>query len=114
MKKTFTVVAAAAALSLAFAPAAMAGEGDNGHGHGHHHGHGHSQGHHEHHHYHGFHQTNGSLLSVLNGNNVNAVIGVCGNNVGVLGAAVPINSPSITGTCAAGGIVDGDDVNVDG
>ena len=119
MKKTFTVVAAAAALSLAFAPAAMAGEGDHGHGHhghghGHHgHGHGHSQGHHEHHYHNGFHQTNGSLLSVLNGNNVNAVIGVCGNNVGVLGA-IPINSPSITGTCAAGGIVDGDDVNVDG
>ncbi|MCR3747911.1 hypothetical protein [Lentzea californiensis] len=97
MKRTFAVVAAAAALSLAFAPAAMAG-GDDDH----------------HHHYHGFHQTNGSLLSVLNGNNVNAVVGVCGNNVGVLGAAVPINSPSITETCAAGGIVDGDDVNVDG
>ncbi|MCX2954422.1 hypothetical protein [Lentzea sp. NEAU-D7] len=97
MKRTFAVVAAAAALSLAFAPAAMAG-GDDDH----------------HHHYHGFHQTNGSLLSVLNGNNVNAVLGVCGNNVGVLGAAVPINSPSFTETCAAGGIVDGDDVNVDG
>ncbi|SDG77435.1 hypothetical protein SAMN05216553_111172 [Lentzea fradiae] len=95
MKKTLAVVAAAAALSLAFAPAAMAGEeGD--------------------HHYYGFHQTNGSLLSVLNGNNVNATVGACGNNVGVLGAAVPINSPSFTGTCAAGGIVDGDDVNVDG
>ena len=96
MKRTFAVVAAAAALSLAFAPAAMAGGDD------------------DHHHYHGFHQTNGSLLSVLNGNNVNAVVGVCNNNVGVLGAAVPINSPMITETCAAGGIVDGDDVNVDG
>ena len=100
MKKAFAVVAATAALSLAFAPAAMAGEGHDGHGHDHH--------------YTGFHQVNGSLLSVLNGNNVNAVVGACGNNVGVLGGAVPINSPSVTGTCAAGGIVDGDDVNVEG
>ncbi|MEV6713164.1 hypothetical protein AB0M48_14130 [Lentzea sp. NPDC051208] len=61
-----------------------------------------------------FHQTNGSVLSVLNGNNVNAVVGACNNNVGVLGAAVPINSPMITDTCAAGGVVDGDDVNVEG
>jgi hypothetical protein len=97
VKRTFAVVAAAAALSLAFAPAAMAGEDDD-----------------HHYHNHGFHQVNGSLLSVLNGNNVNAVVGVCGNNVGVLGAAVPIYSPSITETCAAGGIVDGDDVNVEG
>ncbi|WP_434450742.1 hypothetical protein [Lentzea sp. E54] len=58
-----------------------------------------------------FEQVNGPLLSVLNGNNVNAVVGACGNNVGVLGAAVPVNSPSITDNCAAGGIVDGDDVN---
>ncbi|MEU7475629.1 hypothetical protein AB0A63_06575 [Lentzea sp. NPDC042327] len=104
MKKVFAAVAAAAALSLAFAPAAMAGEGDDHHGH--------DQGHHNY--YHGFHQSNGPLLSVLNGNNVNAVVGACGNNVGVLGAAVPINSPSITETCAAGGIVDGDDVNFEG
>ncbi|SDG77422.1 hypothetical protein SAMN05216553_111171 [Lentzea fradiae] len=62
----------------------------------------------------GFEQVNGSLLSVLNGNNVNATVGVCGNNVGVLGAAVPVNSPSLTDTCAAGGVVDGDDVNVEG
>ncbi|MEU7475630.1 hypothetical protein AB0A63_06580 [Lentzea sp. NPDC042327] len=61
-----------------------------------------------------FDQSNGGLLSVLNGNNVDAVVGVCGNNVGVLGAAVPVNSPSITETCAAGGIVDGDDVNFEG
>jgi hypothetical protein len=40
--------------------------------------------------------------------NLNAVVGGCGNNVGVLGGAVPILSPSITGSCAAGGIVDGD------
>ncbi|MDX3658639.1 hypothetical protein PV646_15135 [Streptomyces sp. ID05-26A] len=85
MKKACAVVAAAAALSLAFAPAAMAGEG---HGHG------------------GHHWKNGPLLVLLNGNNLNGTIGACGNNVGVLGGAVPINSPSITETCAAGGIVD--------
>ena len=31
------------------------------------------------------------------------------DNVGVLGGAVPVNSPSITETCAASGIEDGDD-----
>ncbi|MFJ8963585.1 hypothetical protein ACIRG5_29775 [Lentzea sp. NPDC102401] len=88
MKKTCAAVIAAAALSLAFAPAAMAGEGhDHGHGYGHH-------------------WSNGPLLVLLNGNNLNGTIGACGNNVGVLGGAVPINSPSITETCAAGGIVD--------
>ncbi|MGW6444717.1 hypothetical protein [Lentzea sp. NPDC055074] len=87
MKKACAVVAAAAALSLAFAPAAMAGEGHGHHGHGHH-------------------WSNGPLLVLLNGNNLNGTIGACGNNVGVLGGAVPINSPSITETCAAGGIVD--------
>jgi hypothetical protein len=86
VKKAIAAVAAAAALSLAFAPAAMAGEGHHGHG--------------------GHHWSNGPLLVLLNGNNVNGTIGACGNNVGVLGAAVPINSPSITETCAAGGIVD--------
>ena len=89
MKKACAVVAAAAALSLAFAPAAMAGEGHD-HGHG---GYGHQW-------------KNGPLLVLLNGNNLNGTIGACGNNVGVLGGAVPINSPSITETCAAGGIVD--------
>lgn len=62
----------------------------------------------------GFEQVNGPLLSAVNANNVNTVIGVCGNNVGVLGAAVPVNSPIITETCAAGGIDDGDDVNFEG
>jgi hypothetical protein len=57
---------------------------------------------------------NGGLLSALNSNNVNATAGVCGNNVGVLGAAVPINSPVFVDNCAAGGIVDGDDVNFEG
>ncbi|ANZ36335.1 hypothetical protein BBK82_09935 [Lentzea guizhouensis] len=98
LKKTAAAVAAAAALTLAIAPAALAGEG-HGHGHGHGDGHSHGGGH-------GHHWYNGGLLSALNGNNVNATVGACGNNVGVLGAAVPINSPSITGTCAAGGIVD--------
>ena len=86
MKKVCAAVAAAAVLSLAFAPAAMAGEGHEGHG--------------------GHHWKNGPLLVLLNGNNLNGTIGACGNNVGVLGGAVPINSPSITETCAAGGIVD--------
>ncbi|MFD9703969.1 hypothetical protein [Lentzea sp. NPDC059081] len=83
MKKVCAAVAAAAALSLAFAPAAMAGEGHGGH-----------------------HWSNGPLLVLLNGNNLNGTVGACGNNVGVLGGAVPINSPSLTDTCAAGGIVD--------
>ena len=50
---------------------------------------------------------NAPLLVVGNANNVNANVGACGNNVGVLGGAVPINSPSITETCAASGIEDG-------
>lgn len=83
LKKTAAAFAAAAALSIAIAPAALAGEGHGGH-----------------------HWKNGPLLVALNGNNLNGTIGACGNNVGVLGGAVPINSPSITGTCAAGGIVD--------
>jgi hypothetical protein len=84
VKKACAAVAAAAALSLAFAPAAMAGEAHSG----------------------GYHWKNGPLLVALNGNNLNGTIGACGNNVGVFGGAVPINSPSITETCAAGGIVD--------
>ncbi|SEQ16511.1 hypothetical protein SAMN05216188_102267 [Lentzea xinjiangensis] len=57
----------------------------------------------------GYHWNNEPLLVVGNANNVNVTAGVCGNNVGVLGAAVPINSPSITETCAASYIEDGDD-----
>ncbi|MFD9703970.1 hypothetical protein [Lentzea sp. NPDC059081] len=53
--------------------------------------------------------TNMPLLVVGNANNLNGTVGACGNNVGVLGAAVPVNSPSITDTCAAGGIEDGAD-----
>ncbi|GAA3631052.1 hypothetical protein GCM10022267_17360 [Lentzea roselyniae] len=52
---------------------------------------------------------NAPLLVVGNANNTNVNVGVCGNNVGVLGAAVPINSPSITDTCAVSGIEDGDE-----
>jgi hypothetical protein len=48
---------------------------------------------------------NVSNVDVLH--NVNAVVGACGDNVGVLGAAVPILSPSTTKTCAAGGIANG-------
>lgn len=55
----------------------------------------------------GHHWVNEPLLIVGNANNLNVTGGVCGNNVGVLGAAVPVNSPSITETCAAGGIEDG-------
>ncbi|MFC0114407.1 hypothetical protein [Kibdelosporangium aridum] len=47
-------------------------------------------------------------IDIIKDINVNGVLGACGNNVGVLGGAVPILSPSITGTCAACGIVDGD------
>jgi hypothetical protein len=39
--------------------------------------------------------------------NVNTVVGACGDNVGVLGAAVPILSPSTTESCAGGGIANG-------
>jgi hypothetical protein len=39
--------------------------------------------------------------------NVNAVVGACNDNVGVLGAAVPILSPSFTKNCASGGIANG-------
>jgi hypothetical protein len=47
-------------------------------------------------------------IDIVKDININGVVGACGNNVGVLGGAVPILSPSITGSCAAGGIVDGE------
>ncbi|MEO6088212.1 MAG: hypothetical protein ABIQ18_34375 [Umezawaea sp.] len=101
LKKAGAVAAIAAGLMMIAAPAfATTGEGHEGHE-----GHGHS---------HGYHWNNGPLLSVLNGNNVNATVGACGNNVGVLGGAVPINSPVFVDNCAAGGIIDGDDVNFEG
>jgi hypothetical protein len=92
VKKVGAVAAAAAGLMMIAAPAAMA---DGGHGGGHH-------------------WKNGPLVSALNANNLNGVIGACGNNVGVFGGAVPINSPSITETCAAGGISDGNDLGHEG
>ncbi|MEU7529201.1 hypothetical protein AB0A74_25980 [Saccharothrix sp. NPDC042600] len=85
LKKAGAVVGVAAGLLMLGSPAFAAGEG--------------------------FQWNSAPLVSALNGNNVNAVVGVCGNNVGVLGAAVPINSPYFIDNCAAGGIVDGDDVN---
>ncbi|GLZ35559.1 hypothetical protein Lesp02_77460 [Lentzea sp. NBRC 105346] len=91
LKKAGAVAAAATGLMMIVAPAAMAGEGHGGH-----------------------HWKNGPLLVALNGNNLNGTVGACGNNVGVFGGAVPINSPSITETCAAGGIVDGDDLTTEG
>ena len=45
-------------------------------------------------------------IDILKDININLIAGACGNNVGVLGAAVPILSPSITHSCAGGGIVD--------
>lgn len=88
LKKAGAVAAAAASFLMVGAPAAMA---DGGHE-----------------------WENAPLLVVGNANNLNGVAGVCGNNVGVFGGAVPINSPSITETCATGGIEDGDDLTVEG
>jgi hypothetical protein len=45
-------------------------------------------------------------IDILKDININGVLGLCNNNVGVLGGAVPILSPQITGSCAAGGIDD--------
>ncbi|KAA2263229.1 hypothetical protein F0L68_10430 [Solihabitans fulvus] len=87
LKKAGVIAAAAAGLMMLGSPAFAADAHDGARTH---------EGWHPH-----------SLINVLNGNNVNGVLGVCGNNVGVLGAAVPINSPSITHNCAAGGIVGG-------
>jgi len=62
----------------------------------------------------GHHWENAPLLVAGNANNLNGVLGACGNNVAVLGGAVPVNSPSITETCAAGGIEDGSEWGHDG
>lgn len=43
-------------------------------------------------------------VPILNDWNLNLILGACGNNVGVLGAAVPVFSPQITHSCAGGGI----------
>jgi hypothetical protein len=98
LKKAGVIAAAAAGLLMLGAPAFAGGDGD-GMGHGY--------------------DVNGAKhgqVGIVNLNdidiakdiNVNGVVGACGNNVGVLGGAVPILSPSITGSCAAGGIIDGD------
>ncbi|CCH28122.1 hypothetical protein ABZ816_05350 [Actinosynnema sp. NPDC047251] len=61
------------------------------------------------------HQWNsGPLISALNGNNVNVPVGVCGNNIGILGLVAPVGSPQITGSCAQAAILDGHDNNVGG
>lgn len=39
-------------------------------------------------------------------NNVNAVLGACGNNVSVIGVTVPVNSPNPSAACASGGVED--------
>lgn len=94
LKKAGVVAAAAAGLLMLGAPA-FAGDG---HGMG------------------GVNNAKNGQVGIVNLNdidivkdiNINGVVGACGNNVGVLGGAVPILSPSITGSCAAGGIVDGE------
>ncbi|MEV4318732.1 hypothetical protein [Actinocrispum sp. NPDC049592] len=94
MKKAGVIAAAAAGLLMLGAPA-FAGEGHdmggiNGAKHG-------QVG-----------LVNLNDIDIVKDININGVVGACGNNVGVLGGAVPILSPSITGSCAAGGIVDGE------
>ncbi|HEX3780747.1 MAG TPA: hypothetical protein VHX38_13860 [Pseudonocardiaceae bacterium] len=93
LKKAGVVAAAAAGLIMLGAPAFastahLQGEGWGG-------GHGGGQ----------VGLVNVSNVDILH--NVNAVAGACGDNVGVLGAAVPILSPSIVGHCAGGGIANG-------
>ncbi|MEU4800719.1 hypothetical protein [Actinosynnema sp. NPDC023587] len=93
LKKAGAVAAIAAGLMMLGSPAFAAGHDEN----------------------YDVHQWNsGPLVSLLNNNNVNVPVGVCGNNVGVLAAIVPAASPQITGHCATGAIVDGHDGNVGG
>jgi hypothetical protein len=95
LKKAGVIAAAAAGLLMLGAPA-FAGEGDGGQGGG-------------------VNNAKHGQVGLVNINdvdivkdiNLNGVVGACGNNVGVLGGAVPILSPSITGSCAAGGISEG-------
>ena len=96
LKKAGVIAAAAAGLLMLGGPAFAGGGEDGGHG--------------------GVNDAKHGQVGLANLNdidiakdiNLNAVVGGCGNNVGVLGGAVPILSPSITGSCAAGGIVDND------
>jgi hypothetical protein len=92
LKKTGLVAVAAAGLLMLGAPA-FAGDGDHDHGVNNAH--------------------NGQVglinlndIDILKDINLNVVAGVCGNNVGILGLALPILSPQVTGSCAAGGIID--------
>jgi hypothetical protein len=105
LKKAGVIAAAAAGLLMLGGPA-FAGEPSDGMGMGeggHHHG--------------GINGADNGQVGLVNIHNIpiandwnlNAVVGACGDNVGVLGGAVPIMSPSITGNCAAGGIMDNDD-----
>jgi hypothetical protein len=117
LKKAGVVAAAAAGLLMLAGPAFAGGEGGHSHGYGHGYGHayGDNHGYGDDHGY-GDNSSDNDQIGLLNLNDIdvakdidlNAVLGVCGNNVGVLGAAVPILSPQITGTCAAGGIMDDD------
>lgn len=103
LKKAGVIAAAAAGLLMLGGPA-FAGEPSDGMGMG-------MGGHHG-----GINGADNGQVGLVNINdvpiandwNLNGVVGACGNNVGVLGGAVPILSPSITGSCAAGGIVDND------
>ncbi|MET0233952.1 MAG: hypothetical protein ABW224_04870 [Kibdelosporangium sp.] len=45
-------------------------------------------------------------IDILEDINLNAVVGACDNDLGLLGSIVPIMSPSATGSCAAGGVSD--------
>ena len=91
LKKAGVVAAAAAGLIMLGAPAFASTASLQGEGWG---GHGGQVG-----------LVNVSNVDILH--NVNAVVGACGDNVGVLGAAVPILSPSVTKSCTGGGIANG-------
>lgn len=43
-------------------------------------------------------------INLLNENNIQIPIGICGNNVGILGAAIPVLSPQTTDNCASASI----------
>ncbi|MBW4719200.1 hypothetical protein [Saccharothrix obliqua] len=101
LKKAGAVAALAAGVMMVGSPA-FAGEPE-------HDWHGHHDGHHGNHHF-----NQGHIVSLLNGNNVNAVVGLCNNDIPIIGLIVPIASPETTGNCAAGGISDGHDNNVGG
>lgn len=93
LKKAGVVAAAAAGLIMLGAPAFASTASPQGEGWGHHHGAGQVG------------LVNVSNVDILH--NVNTVVGACGDNVGVLGAAVPVMSPVFTKTCASGGIANG-------